>query len=299
MHTSMSTSNLLHDRSPSDLAEQLLQRVIDSAELNDATNEFDINRMAIVFAFASGAFPVQRDVEVSNVGRQCDLVPKGGVVVRRAFTDRSSSCLSAGDGWIACIRLWRGGEVAASIAATTRQVLDQVAVGLCGWSVTPLTDDQHFVPGTFLYGSPRGPVRESRTIACDPWLSIARNYTSTARATLNALIEDTIPGEPNGRMILLHGEPGTGKTTLIRSLSGAWRGWCDTTYVLDPERLFAEPAYLFDAVLAARGDEESEPDAETEAHVSGGLRTGARWTLLVLEDCDELLRVAWVIGVGV
>jgi hypothetical protein len=42
--------------------------------------------------------------------------------------------------------------------------------------------------------------------------------------------------------------------------------------VLDPERLFAEPAYLME-VAVGEDDEES----------------GRRWRLLLLEDCDELI----------
>jgi hypothetical protein len=54
-------------------------------------------------------------------------------------------------------------------------------------------------------------------------------------------------------------------------LAYAWRDWCHFDYVLDPERLFHDPGYLMSLVLG--DDEEDRP-----------------WRLLVLEDCDELLR---------
>jgi hypothetical protein len=75
----------------------------------------------------------------------------------------------------------------------------------------------------------------------------------------------------NGRLLLLHGEPGTGKTTALRALAQQWRSWCQVDCVLDPERLFADPAYLMSVALGG-----SDDDAPS-------------WRLLMLEDCDELI----------
>lgn len=84
------------------------------------------------------------------------------------------------------------------------------------------------------------------------------------------------PADVSGRLILLYGPPGTGKTTALRTLAREWSGWCQVDCVLDPERLFAEPGYLLDVAV---GDEDPHP------------RTGGRrWRLLILEDCDELIR---------
>jgi ATPase family protein associated with various cellular activities (AAA) len=48
--------------------------------------------------------------------------------------------------------------------------------------------------------------------------------------------------------------------------------------VLDPEKLFHDPGYLTSVVLGERGGP------------SGAGDTAPRWRMLVLEDCDELVR---------
>ena len=59
---------------------------------------------------------------------------------------------------------------------------------------------------------------------------------------------------------------------MLRTLAREWRAWCQVDFVLDPERLFRAPGYLIDVVMGDRDDDELP------------------WRLLLLEDCDELIR---------
>lgn len=47
-------------------------------------------------------------------------------------------------------------------------------------------------------------------------------------------MRDFAPGV-GGKLVLWHGEPGTGKTYALRTLAWEWRDWCDFHYVIDPQ----------------------------------------------------------------
>lgn len=82
-------------------------------------------------------------------------------------------------------------------------------------------------------------------------------------------------GGLTGRLILLHGPPGTGKTHAIRALMAEWQSWCDPELVVDPENALFDYRYLQRLLVTER---------------PWYLGRGERWKLIVAEDADRFLR---------
>ncbi|WP_242658330.1 DUF5925 domain-containing protein [Klenkia brasiliensis] len=114
----------------------------------------------------------------------------------------------------------------------------------------------------------------TRSVEAPDWAEVRGNYAGTTAASLGTLLGTSDLSTRAGRLVLWHGRPGTGKTTAVRALSQAWSPWCETHYVADPEKLFADPGYLLEVAGVDGGDEE-ELDHP--------------WRLVVAEDCDEYL----------
>lgn len=62
-------------------------------------------------------------------------------------------------------------------------------------------------------------------------------------AALTGLMASGPPAR-SGRLLLWHGEPGTGKTSAALALVRAWYPWTVPHVITDPERTFQDPDYL-------------------------------------------------------
>lgn len=122
----------------------------------------------------------------------------------------------------------------------------------------------------------------TRDIRIHRWDDIALNYpaalrTATAGPAVTSLGDLMTMGVPetdgSGKLVLLHGPPGTGKTRAILSLLYEWYSWCDPSVVTDTDRFFGDATYLNSMVFSAP-------------------RSGDQWLLLVVEDADDYLNVA-------
>ena len=165
-------------------------------------------------------------------------------------------------------RFDRGGSLRAQFAD---RVLERLAAHFGVGTSADGQDGQ--VPLTFWAIGRCSPRPAQRRIEAPAWETLARNYAESTSLAVARLIAARIPD--GGRLILWHGEPGTGKTYAPSALSRAWSDWCSTHFITDPETFLGHgTSYLLD-VLSATHHEPGESSRE--------------WKLIVLEDCGELL----------
>jgi len=247
--------------------------------IDDSDHLDDVVDAMALRAFASGRQPWARTRILTRALPDAPLRATGGRVVRYATTPGRTTWLAAGHGWTLHVSRWHRGNVVVTVTAATealaRHVLDEATRG----AEAPPEPEAEAVTMGFWHAGPHGPIRRSRTVATEPWPHVRRNYASRPAAALDELA-GLRPDHLPGRLILLHGPPGTGKTSALRALAHAWRDWCQCECILDPDHLLADPTYLMDAAIGHDDD------------------PGTEWRLLILEDCDELIRVDAKAGAG-
>ncbi|WP_329114998.1 DUF5925 domain-containing protein [Streptomyces sp. NBC_01465] len=240
--------------------------------VDDSDSPSDVVDALFLGRFATGEQPYSHSSSIDRVKKGLTLLPPGATVLRAARDDDRSATLAEGDGWTLLVSRWnRGADV--TVTAVTEDlastVLKQVTEGA---QDEPEPQPENVSMG-FWYVSPRrGPHRTTRQIAAGTWDEVRANYTAPVADAMDSLMKVT-PDDISGRLLLLHGPPGTGKTSALRTLARSWRDWCQVDCVLDPERLFNDVGYLMDIAIG-----------EDDGTAKG------RWRLLLLEDCDELIR---------
>lgn len=239
-------------------------------QFDDNDGPIDVLDALLITRFVTGEHTAARTARVARPREEATLLPSDATIIRTAKSDNKQSILATGDGWMVLAIRWDE-SAAVTVTAVTDEIAERVLAEAVDGAEEPETEDASVVPMGFWYQDSNYSRRRSRDIAAPQWSEIRGNYAAAPAAALDRLMETTTD-DLSGRLLLLHGPPGTGKTTALRAIAQAWRGWCQVDCVLDPERLFGDSSYLLEVVIADIDD------------------TDKSWRLLLLEDCDELIR---------
>lgn len=126
--------------------------------------------------------------------------------------------------------------------------------------------------------SSQGAKHRHRNLATNTWETVRRNYGKSIQQELDELMSQKTFSESNGKLILWHGPPGTGKTHAIRALIDSWKDWAVPEYLTDPEQFFHDSSYMMSILLSSG----SQYDDDDEEHKD-------KWRLIICEDTGELL----------
>ncbi|RPK34299.1 ATPase family associated with various cellular activities (AAA) [Streptomyces sp. ADI92-24] len=240
--------------------------------VDDSDSPSDVVDALFLGRFATGEQSYSHSTSLDRVRSGATLLPPAATVLRAARDDDRSAMLAEGEGWTLLVSRWnRGADV--TVTATTPELAQKVlGEATDGARDEPDPQPENVTMGFWHVSPRRGPCRTTRQITAGAWDEVRTNYTAPVADAMDRLMKVT-PDDIAGRLLLLHGPPGTGKTSALRTLARSWRDWCQVDCVLDPERLFNDVGYLMDIAIG-----------EDDGTAKG------RWRLLLLEDCDELIR---------
>lgn len=274
--------------------------VITNLPITEAFGEFiDMPAARIVTLQADGTCPYVGKVKIDRNPGDDELAALGFSMVcattlfRRNGAERSALLIDRTGERFVHVR-GRDEEAQLTVAAATQAGVDEI-VGEFRETFAEREEEtaEDLVPVRFSWYS-SGSRTKRREIESPSWSDVAQNYPGTTRDALESLHSYTRQAG-GGRLLLFHGEPGTGKTTAVRSLTRAWAPWCTSTYIVDPETLFTVPEYLLEVAIEEDGGSGRawrflREDADEDEGGEGRGTAPLKWQLIIVEDVDELIR---------
>lgn len=191
-------------------------------------------------------------------------------IAREYRNSHSRTLLLETNSFAALIQWSMHGSGSATVRAASTEAVDKAIAEIGNWF--PIVDTPAEKVSIDFWQKSSGMYTTTRTIEAPDWTEVTHHYPSEVQSSLAALVSTQLQ-EPDGRVLLWHGPPGTGKTSAIRSLARSWRSQARFQVVLDPEPVFSNAASLMQVVLDEDGDDES-----------------TKWRVLVIEDADEIVR---------
>lgn len=166
-----------------------------------------------------------------------------------------------------------------SVISTSQRSIDKLQKQLDSKLIMPVAEENKTYIGLWHLSGRGEAIRERRAIDTRAWEAMHSNYTPHVAKTLSQLA-GTTPADLDGRILLMWGPAGTGKTTFLRSIAAQWAKWASLEYVIDPENFLSNSDYMTQVLL----DDDFEYDSDTDKQL-----TKLRWRLLILEDAGELI----------
>ena len=226
-----------------------------------------------VVSFTSG------DQKNSFILRPSNPIPERGLLASFILSRYSQYVSSDRGGNTVCVDYY---EISVDVAGVDNAAVfgalgDLVAQWQLIYKFPPPKPNKNRVAFSFWNLLPSGPKATPRILDVPSFSRIKSNYSADCMDRLSRLLKVrprnlTSSKNPQGRIIVLSGPPGTGKTTFLRSLAQAWQDWAVPEVIIDPERFFGDSGYMVSALLLGEDDNRDK-----------------RWRLLILEDAEELL----------